>query len=271
MKPHLGRRLFLCILLLLPLFWWAFVPMTRAEWALSSSASPISLGHGATLVTKRLTKGDEKCELTLVFFDESQCVLQVAANVTKKGARAVGDIAAQAGAIAACNGGYFDPPKMLPSGLEIAAGVRTGTLDLAMPFGGTLLVEGGKGSIIASEKFADHPGISDLIQCCPRLVENGREIKHLGDGPVALRTFILTDGKGRWAIGNSGNIKIQDLARVLSDPKILSEVQVQSALNFDGGPSTALWCKHASGGQTSSPEVWKVRNVVLVSPRKQDG
>ncbi|QIF01385.1 phosphodiester glycosidase family protein [Roseimicrobium sp. ORNL1] len=238
---------------------------------MTSSTSPISLGHGATVVTKHLAKGDEKCELTLVLFDESQCLLQVASNATKKGARAVAAIAAQAGAIAACNGGYFDPPKMLPSGLEIAGGVRTGTLDLAMPFGGTLLVEGGRGSIIASEKFADHPGISDLIQCCPRLVENGREIKNLGDGPVALRTFILTDGSGRWALGNSGNIKIQELARVLSDPKILSELQVQSALNLDGGPSTALWCKHDTGGQTSSSEVWKVRNVILVSPRKQGG
>jgi hypothetical protein len=269
MKSHYRRRLFLCSLLLLPLLWWAFVPMTRAEWTLSSTAAPISLGHGATLVTKHLAKGNEKCELTLVFFDESQCVLQVASNATKKGARAVGAIAAQAGAIAACNGGYFDPPKMLPSGLEIAGGVRTGTLDLAMPFGGTVLVEGGKGSIIASEKFADHSGIDELIQCCPRLVEDGREIKKLGDGPVAERTFILTDGNGRWALGNSGNIKIQDLARVLSDPKILTEIQVQSALNLDGGPSTGLWCRHASGEQTSSPEMWKVRNVILVSPRKQ--
>jgi hypothetical protein len=273
MKPHHRRRLFLCTLLLLPLLWWALVPMTRAEWTLSSNAAPapISLGHGATVVTKHLTKGDEKCKLTLVFFDESQRVVQVAANTTKKGARAVRDIAAQAGAIAACNGGYFEPPKMLPSGLEIAGGVRTGTLDLAMPFGGTFLVEGGKGSIIASEKFVDHPGISDLIQCCPRLVESGLPIKGIGGENLAQRTFVLTDGKGRWAIGVSGNIGLPGLASILCNPKILSELQVQSALNLDGGPSTALWCKHASGGQTSSPETWKVRNVILISPRKQGG
>lgn len=269
MKPRYRRRLLLCVLLLLPLLWWAVVPMTRAEWTLSSSESPISLGHGATLVTKQLTRGNAKCKLNLIFFDESQCVLQVASNATKKGARAVRDIAAQADAIAACNGGYFEPPKMLPTGLEIAGGVRTGTLDLTMPFGGALVVEGGSGSIIASGKFTDRTGIEGLLQCCPRLVESGKEIKNLGEGYPAVRTFIMTDGNGRWAMGISGNLLMQDLARVLGDPTIVSEFQVQSALNLDGGPSTALWCRSAHGEVAVKKESWPVRNAILVLPRKQ--
>lgn len=269
-KPH-HRRLFLLVTLpLLVAVGWFLVPTTRADWTLVSSASPVSLGHGATLVKKRVEKGaGRSCELTLVFFDESHCILGIASNASKKDARSVKAIAQSAGAIAACNGGYFEPPLMLPAGLEIAAGVRTGTLDLKQPFGGALVIDGGSAGIVPTEKFNDSASVEGFLQCCPRLVEKGLAIELIGGENLAERTFVLTDGKGRWAIGVSKSIGLPDLASILSNPRIVSEFQVQSALNLDGGPSTGIWCRHAKGGETSSPERWKVRNAILVLPRKQ--
>jgi uncharacterized protein YigE (DUF2233 family) len=206
----------------------------------------------------------------LVFFDEAQCELRISANASKENARVMGAIAVDAEAIAACNGGYFDPPKMLPSGLEIADGRRTGTLDPTLPFGGMVIIENTKASIIKTEEFTDRSGLTGLIQCCPDLVENGSPVRDIGGEAPATRTFIMTDGKGRWGIGIAKSIGLPDLANILSNSQIISEFRVHRALNLDGGASTALWCMDTTGAVTYSREMWKVRNVILVVPRKKD-
>jgi uncharacterized protein YigE (DUF2233 family) len=178
-------------------------------------------------------------------------------------------IAVDAGAIAACNGGYFHVPQLLPTGLEIANGQGTGAVDPTLPFGGMVIVENGKASIIKTEEFSARPQIAGLIQCCPRLVENGNPIPTIGGENLAPRTFILTNGKGQWAIGISTSIGLPDLADILSNPQLISEFQVHRALNLDGGPSTALWCKDATGKVTYSREKWKLRNMLLVMPRRE--
>ncbi|HSI64831.1 MAG TPA: phosphodiester glycosidase family protein [Candidatus Saccharimonadia bacterium] len=208
-------------------------------------------------------------QLTLVFFDETKCKLQISANTSKENARPMDAMAADAGAIAACNGGYFDPPKMLPTGLEIANGTRTGTLDPTLPFGGMVVIEKEKASIITTEEFTDRPETTGLLQCCPRLVEGGSPIPKIGGEEPAARTFVMTDGKGRWAIGISKSIGLPDLANILCNSQIIPEFRVHRALNLDGGPSTTLWCKDDTGAVTYAREKWKVRNVILVVPRRK--
>ncbi len=260
-KPVFG-----CLLL-----WCGLASTACSEWKLTSTSAPVSLGHGATKVTKTLehSNGDTG-QLSLVFFDEAQCELQISANASKENARLMDAIAVDAGAIAACNGGYFDPPKMLPSGLEIADGKRTGNLDPALPFGGMVVIENANASIIKTEEFTDRSGLTGLIQCCPNFVENGSPVQNIGGEAPAPRTFIMTDGKGRWGIGIARSIGLPDLADILSNPQIISEFRVHRALNLDGGPSTALWCKDTTGAVTYAREKWKVRNVILVVPRKTD-
>lgn len=235
---------------------------------LQSSAAPSPLGHGATLVVKRFP-GAPDVEMKLVIFDEEHCQLRVVANTERDAARSLAKIGRDEKALAVCNGGYFDPGKLTPAGLEIADGSRSGKFD---PWGwvGALSVEKDKAALVWQEEFRDSPDITQFIQCSPWLVSEGRVVPlPPGDDPRNLRTFILTDGEGRWAIGICNRIGLLELARLLITPGIVTELKVKRALNFDGGPSTGLWCRHADGRELEEKPGWAVRNAIVVVPRAQ--
>lgn len=167
---------------------------------LESSAAPSSLGHGASLVVKKFA-GTPGAEMTLVIFDEKQCQLRVVANADRNMARSLAEIGREEKALAVCNGGYFDPGKLTPAGLEIADGSRSGKFD-AWGWVGALSVAKGKAALVWQEEFHDAPDITQFVQCSPWLVGDGR-VAPLppGDDARNARTFIITDGGGRWAVG----------------------------------------------------------------------
>ncbi len=167
---------------------------------LTSSTKPVDLGSGASFVVKKVA-GAKEFELKLVFFDEAQWTLRVAANPDRKNAKGLEAMARDAGAVAACNGGYFTP-QFGPIGLEIAGGVRTGEYDHQNPlFGGALAVKDGRAQLFKDNEITDDRGMTDLVQCCPRLMEGGLAEKGIGGDERAPRTFVLTDNAGHWALG----------------------------------------------------------------------
>lgn len=101
------------------------------------------------------------------------------------------------------------------------------------------------------------------IQAGPFLVEQGKAVSGLDDAKVAARSFIATDGKGRWCIAMSSARSLQQLAKELEQSGTLGEFKVQTALNLDGGSSCSFWVwKHCY-----VPSYKQVRTYAGIKPR----
>ncbi len=238
-------------------------------WRLESSSKQISLGHEASLVIKQIV-GPSKTEMKLVFFDEKHCLMQVASNADSKTAKPLDEIGRTRQAVAVCNGGYFNAGGDFgPAGLEVSNGNRTDQFRGDRGWVGALIVRQGKASLILENEFQDTPDISDFVQCSPWLIDKDRIAPVLLTGQDVRnhRTFIVSDGAGRWAIGVCKGVGLLDLARALVTPSIITEMKVKRALNLDGGPSTGLWCRNEDGREQFEKPGWAVRNAIVVLPR----
>ncbi len=107
------------------------------------------------------------------------------------------------------------------------------------------------------------PAMQAAIQGGPFLVENGSAVKGLNAQKSTYRTFIATDGGRRWCIGVSSSLTLKELAAWLAAPGALGNFRVETALNLDGGSSSAFWC-HETG--ISYPAFKQVRNYLGVAP-----
>ena len=234
----------------------------------SSKLAP--LGHEAAFVIKMIA-GPAKAEMKIVFFDEKHCLLRVVSNADSKTAKPLDEIGRAQQAVAVCNGGYFHAGGDFgPAGLEIANGVRTDKFTGGEWIGG-LMVKQGKTSLVWESEFRDAPDITEFIQCSPWLVSDGRVVPaaepNAGSDMPNHRTFIITDQEGRWGLGVCKRVRWLELARMLVTPGIITEMKVKRALNLDGGPSTGLWCRNASGTEHFEKPGWAVRNAIVVVPR----
>lgn len=263
------RRVVLTVLVLgascggVVMTWQALAAMI--PWRVISVARPVDLDHGATFVMEKV-RGPVEAELQFVAFDIRECALRVIGQPGKKDALPLNEAAKAAGAVAACNGGYFEVPTFEPSGLQICAGKRSGEL-VRNPLASCVVVRAGKTEMIKVADFHDDPTIADFVQCHPAYVIDGKPV-NLGNGPRAQRTFVLTDGAGRWVIGTCTAIGLQEMADLLATPGVMGDVKVARAMNLDGGPSTALWCRDTSGAEHYTKESWRVKNLLAVEPRK---
>lgn len=147
--------------------------------------------------------------------------------------------------VAGCNGGFFGPDGK-PLGLVIADGKTSGTRNTASSLtSGVLFLDGSNIRIQRSQTYFQKSGTPprQLLQTGPFLVENSRTVSGLSDRKFARRTFILTDGENRWAIGYSPATTLHRLSKALANPKTFPNFNVTAALNLDGGSSSGLWIK----------------------------
>ncbi len=240
-----------------------------SSWRLESMSQAAPLGHEAVFVIKTIN-GPTKVEMKLVFFDETHCALRVAANASSLVAAPLNELGREAKALAVCNGGYFNAGGDFgPCGLEVAGGKRTDKFRVSGGWVGALMVRQDKASLILENEFQDAPDISEFVQCSPWLVDQDRIAPVLlqGQDQRNQRTFIMTDGAGRWAIGVCKGVGLLELAQILITPGIITEMEVKRALNLDGGPSTGLWCRSADGREQFDKPGWAVRNAIMVVPR----
>ncbi|WP_395743130.1 phosphodiester glycosidase family protein [Prosthecobacter sp.] len=242
------------------------------SWRLESTSQAAPLGHEAVFVVKTIN-GPAKVEMKLVFFDEQQCALRVGVNTIRATAKPLNQLGAEAKALAVCNGGYFHAGGDFgPAGLEIAGGRRAATFVKDRGWVGALMVRQARASLILEHEFQDAPDMSEFVQCSPWLVDQGRIAPVLLQGQDVRnkRTFLMTDGSGRWAIGICKGAGLLELAQILLTPGIITEMKVKRALNLDGGPSTGLWCRSADGREQFEKPGWAVRNAIMVVPRKPE-
>lgn len=246
--------------------WLSLVTGAVAQWRVTAQTSVENLGHGAWFVRKEVT-GPTEAELQLVFFDAARCGLRVIDQPTRSNAGSLREAMRGTGAIAGCNGAYFNP-DFQPLGLVISGGARVGRVERSSLLGGVLMVRKGKPVMLWRDEFVEQSGITDLVQAGPRLVNGGLPVKGLEATKSRVRTFIVTDCAGHWALGLCDRVTLRELSDLLATKGIITEFSVERALNLDGGSSSGLWFRTESGEENYAREFATVRNFLAVVPRK---
>ena len=151
----------------------------------------------------------------------------------------VSDWAAIGQPLVVLNGGYFEGNNEA-SALTVADGVTTGASYVG--FGGMLAVDE-QGQIML-RSLVDRPYDSDeqleqALQSFPRVVWNGHPTAiHDDNGRRARRTVVALDKAGRLLllVVDTPTLTLSDLGQGLA----ISDLDIDRALNLDGGPSTGM-------------------------------
>lgn len=167
-------------------------------------------------------------------------------------------------AIAGINGGYFHSDHS-PVGLAIADGKTLAPFKQAKLLSGIIgVTPKGAITIIRSSAYnASPPSFTQALQCGPMLVQNATPVPGLESTRIARRTAIATAPAHRCALIRLTSVTLADAAKILSLPGIFGDWTPQTALNLDGGSSTALWAAET----VSLPEISRVRNFLALFPR----
>ncbi len=175
------------------------------------------------------------------------------------------------GCVAGINGGYFaadeasTPLGLLRHGGKQVTPLASGSFAVA----GVLYDTGREIRLERSRKLSVPPArMREAIQGGPFLVEHGRKIAGLNASRRARRSFVATDGKGYWCLGMSTPMTLEELAAWLASGRALGSFRVQTALNMDGGSSSAFW---VAKPQVDKPGVKAVRNYIGIAPRSRRG
>lgn len=144
------------------------------------------------------------------------------------------------------NGGFFtNTPQLTPTGLLIVHGTTIHQLSYQGFTSVGILYQTNK-TLQLKRRTRLNPIPNDIIhavQSGPFLIENSSPIKGLNAVKRDSRTFIATDGKGMWCIGVSSPLTLQELANWLSNAESGMPFRIKTALNLDGGSSSAYYDK----------------------------
>ncbi len=172
------------------------------------------------------------------------------------------------GCVAGINGGYFaadaahTPLGLLRHGGRQLNPIASGSFTVV-----GLLYDTGREIRLERSRRVTMPltRMREAIQGGPFLVEKGRRIAGLNDTKMARRSFVATDGQGNWCIAMSSPMTLHELATWLASGTALGSFRVQTALNMDGGTSSAFW---VASPTVNKPGVKAVRNYIGILPRR---
>jgi exopolysaccharide biosynthesis protein len=246
------------------LLWLLLAFPAHAEWTVSSAEA----GKGAVpglerrhvVVSDSATGGEARLDFA-VFSTKTVAVRVIDAPDGED----LANVARRLRAAAGVNGGYFDPQNA-PVGLLISDGKPIAPFRKAKLLSGVLVVIKGKVELVRSAEYSTRKNVIAALQCGPFLVDNGGAVAGLNNTRPARRTFVLTMGPDRAAIGFCSAVTLAELADILATPKLIPEAKVQRALNLDGGSSSAFWFA-GDDSAFSIAEQKTVRNFVIVTPK----
>lgn len=237
----------------------------RAEWTVTSSeverGGVAGVEHRRIVVTE--TETGEEAKLDVALFSTKSATLRVIDNPT--GADDLAAVMRRTRGVAGVNGGYFDPQDA-PLGLLISDGKLIAPLRKARLLSGVLVVTKGHVDLLRYAEYSSRKKATAALQCGPFLVDGGHAVAGLNETRSARRTFILTAGADRGAVGFCSSVTLAELGDILATPGIVADLKVRRALNFDGGSSSAFWF-NGENGPFSIREQKRVRNFVVVVPK----
>jgi uncharacterized protein YigE (DUF2233 family) len=230
-----------------------------AQWRVAS------LHDEGDIVTHRhvdLADSDsgEHAIVDLAIFSAKSCKLRVIDNAD--GGSNLGNAMRRSNCLAGINGGYFDP-NFAPLGLRIVDGKMTSRLTRGRLMSG-VLASNGAAQLFRVAEFPARRKWNAAIECGPFLVDLAKPVRGLEATRAARRTFAAIAGD-RAALGVSSDVTLAEAAKILATQ--LGDFKIQRALNFDGGSSSAFWCKRATGSAFSIGEEKTVRDFVGVTAR----
>lgn len=171
--------------------------------------------------------------------------------------------------VAGINGGYFaasarrSPIGLLRHASRSIAPFSTGSFTVA----GTLYDTGVSISLDRSTALRLSPQhMHEAIQGGPFLIDQFHAVTGLERTRKAMRTLVATDGEGNWCLAITSPLSLHELANILLQPGCLGKFRVRTALNMDGGSSSAYWDKEAG---IYRPGFKSVRNYIGIRPRKK--
>jgi len=206
---------------------------------------------------------DEQATLDVVLLSTKSATLRVIDNPA--GEDNLAAAMRRENCLAGVNGGYFDPEDK-PVGLLISDGKVIAPLRKARLLSGIIIVSNGRIQLLRVAEYSSKRRATAALQCGPFLLDRGQPVPGLNDTRSARRTFVLTSGPDRAAIGLCSGVTLAQLAKILVTPGIAPDLKVQRALNLDGGSSSAFWFA-GEHGPFSISEQKTVRNFVAVVPK----
>lgn len=243
----------------------AAAPAARsADWSLAFRKEQATLPGGALLVEREAQRGDTSVRIQGVFFSSKDYSFRVVDNPTQNSGT-LGSAMTSGPFVAGVNGGYFHS-NWDPVGLAIANGTTTNAFERAKLLSGVFVVTGDRPRLIRSGDYEPSKKDTDALQCGPTLVEDAASTIGLNDSRRARRTVIATDGKNRWAVLIFSPVTLADAGRLLASSTIFPDFKIESALNLDGGSSTALWAA-TDPKPLYLREIGHVRNYLAIEPR----
>lgn len=252
----------------LSLITWAAL-LLLARSANAEIEAPIPLTTGASFLNRSVSE-DGQVRIRAVLFSEDKVEIRVFEQTDRNTALSLADFLTREKALAGCNGGYFKMRDFGVYGLQISHGIATGEVGNVSEWEGAFLVRNGKLGIERARSLSAIHEITEMVQCSPFLVEQGKAIfPSAANEPEVRRTFVATDGKGKWLIGICNQISLSGLGRVLAKGSVIPEIHVQTAMNLDGGPSSGLWSRDNKGQVFEFKEASRVKNMIALFAREK--
>ena len=241
------------------------VGSARADWTVTTSQTERGTAAGVEHRRIVLTESETDTRATLDFalLSTKSATLRVIDNPA--GEDDLAAVMRRENCLAGVNGGYFDPEDK-PVGLLISDGNVVVPLRKAPLLSGVMIVANGRIQLLRVAEYSPKRKAIAALQCGPFLVDRGQPVPGLNDTRPARRTFIVTGGSDRAAIGFCSAVTLADLGKILATPGIAADLKVQRALNLDGGSSSAFWFA-GERGPFSISEQKRVRNFVAVAPK----
>ena len=233
----------------------------EAAWEIQERREQ-SLVNGALRFVQEQAVNGSRVSIDAVLFAESKFTFRVIDNPDR--ASRLDEVMAGNDALAGVNGGYFHPDST-PLGLVVSAGKRLHSFQTAKLLSG-LVVAGPKGiALLRSREFTARLKPENALQAGPFLLDRGQPVAGLNNTRRAVRTVVISDGKGRFGLLLCRSATLAECARLLAQPQLLPGFAIARALNLDGGSSSALWVRTEPPFSASE---WKsVRNFLAIVPR----
>lgn len=242
-----------------------WLAQAQGAWSVSSSEtekSAVSSVEHRRIVVAEEGSGDD-ATIDLALFTPKSVVLRVVDNPS--GDDALAAVMRRTRGIAGVNGGYFDPQNA-PVGLLVSEGKLIAPFRKARLLSGVLVATKGRVELLRSTEYSPRKTATAALQCGPFLVDGGNAVPGLNNTRPARRTFVLTAGSDRAALGYCSAVTLAQLGEILATTRLTPELKIQRALNLDGGSSSAFWFA-GQDGVVSMSELKIVRDFVVLTPK----
>jgi uncharacterized protein YigE (DUF2233 family) len=221
-----------------------------------------SLGNGVELRRLKVELNGVTNRLWLARVDPAHVRFRVLYD--RDNPRQVAEWFANANPLLVVNAGYFTEDYHA-TGLIISDGTRSGQSYTG--FGGMFAVQGDRVQVrwLVAKPYSPSEQLRQAVQAFPMLVHSGgKEGISEDDGQLARRTVVGQDRKGRivFVVSPDAFFTLKNLAAFLA----ASGLELDTALNLDGGPSSGLMVAGPSG--STGVDSWIKIPAVIVAEAK---